>query len=772
MLRFVFLLAFICLSLLSAADPVVPLVPTNAWERPVVPLAIADDSWMRREIRLPVFGAALVQPMDATLAAIAAVVPVPEDHRLQAGDAIRIVTWGGLNFNETQVLAPGGQLAVPGLGAVPLMGLTRAQAQEAVVAMLRQQFTQAGAVLQVDRAMAQTVTVLGEVIRPGQQIIPGGGTLLDALKAAGGLKPRGSMRRIQIKEPGVDLQTVDLYPMAMGQSLDLLKALRAGTVIAVPLSGVQVQVFGAVKRSAAFELLANEKLSTALVHAGGILPEADPMRLRILRESPQGQNLTISTAADLERETANDGDRLHIGLRPLLVDRFAGVTVEGAVRAPGTYPLTDSATLGNLLEMCGGYLPEADAERALIVRQLAIPQALHLNVGTTVLVHEDLLTGLSATSALMPRDRLVVPVRPPLSESTLRVWISGAVRKPGVFPLVPGMKVSDLLRLSQGIVAEAQVDVADLVRILEDSGRRRVEREAIDLRPLLNGTAQGPELRNGDVLVIRSRALEHVKIRFDGEVANNGELIVPAGTTLSQALIMAGGLSPWAFPEGSFFYRQSEIEAGRLNLDAMIQQLTSAKVVNQQRLAQATDERGRVALQQTLLAQENQLIRMQAAQVTGRMTGVDLAGLLANKGGDFILQDGDRLFVPKHPGTIRIQGEIMTPGAIRFEAGLKVKDVLARAGGPTQLADEARIFVVRANGTVVASAAYSGTAWNAQERRWVRTTLSSIILEEGDTVLVPPDLTYRPDGITIAKDFSQILFQIAGAVGVVAAVSK
>ena len=124
------------------------------------------------------------------------------------------------------------------------------------------------------------------------------------------------------------------------------------------------------------------------------------------------------------------------------------------------------------------------------------------------------------------------------------------------------------------------------------------------------------------------------------------------------------------------------------------------------------------------------------------------------------------------PGTVRVLGEVMTPGSIRFEDALQVQEVIQRSGGLTQQADENRIFVVRADGSVVASAAFSGTAWDPIDRRWVRTNIKKITLLEGDTVLVPPDLEYRINGMQLAKDWSQILFQVAATVGTIAVVGN
>ena len=57
------------------------------------------------------------------------------------------------------------------------------------------------------------VFVLGEVKRPGTYTISGLATMTSALYAAGGVKPIGSLRNIQLKRQGALVRRLDLYDM-------------------------------------------------------------------------------------------------------------------------------------------------------------------------------------------------------------------------------------------------------------------------------------------------------------------------------------------------------------------------------------------------------------------------------------------------------------------------------------------------------------------------------------------------------------------------------
>jgi protein involved in polysaccharide export with SLBB domain len=61
-----------------------------------------------------------------------------------------------------------------------------------------------------------------------------------------------------------------------------------------------------------------------------------------------------------------------------------------------------------------------------------------------------------------------------------------------------------------------------------------------------------------------------------------------------------------------------------------------------------------------------------------------------------ILKNGDRVFIPKKPNTIVVDGEVNNPGLYRFTEGLSVKDYIDNAGGIT---DSANYVIYRkANG--------------------------------------------------------------------------
>lgn len=748
----------------AAAEEPPPPAPQVVWQEAIVPPAIPvpdASAWLDRGVRLVRLGANLVERRPLAR-------PIDRDYRLAPHDLVRVMTWGGLAQNVAVPLDAAGNLALPGVGAVPLGGLTVAEGQTRVVELLRIQFREGGAILAVERASGSGVTVTGDVPTPGYLALPPGGTVLEALGAAGGVLPTGTLRRILVRRPGAAEEAVDLYRIVLDGDGGLVAPLPPGTTVHVPPAGPQVQVFGAVRRPSLVELKPGDALELAIGLAGGIAAEADGETVRLARETKDGQLVVGVRLSDLAKVAGGDGDRLLVAQRRDVASGTAAVRVEGLVRLPGVHAWKQGLTVAAAIAAAGGTLPGADPTRAVVERLLATPRLIDLGGGVTVPAYRDLLAVADTSMALQPLDVLTVPPAPAMIAQAARVQVEGAVVKPGILPFTPSMTVRDALHLCGGPLADAQVEDADLVRVVvREDGTRDVVREPIDLRPLLKGQP-GPELRNQDTLVVRTRSDMRVRVTITGELRNTGSFVLPRGVTLTRALAIAGGLTDDAFPAGARIYRASEAAEQQRYLQDLADRLERALIVNREQFGTATSLLGRQSLQTTIANQEAELARMRKATATGRLAGVDLATALAGHAeADLVLVNGDAIEIPIRPGTIRVMGEVMVPSSLRYEPGLRAPDVVRRAGGPTSQADTDRMFVVRADGSVVASAGFTGTAWDARSRTWVRTSISKLELAEGDTVLVPADLIYRRDGIEVAKDISQILFNVATAAGTI-----
>ena len=68
---------------------------------------------------------------------------------------------------------------------------------------------------------------------------------------------------------------------------------------------------------------------------------------------------------------------------------------------------------------------------------------------------------------------------------------------------------------------------------------------------------------------------------------------------------------------------------------------------------------------------------------------------------NFRLEDGDSFYVPPAPDTVQVSGAVYNANAFRFGDRNRLITYLDDAGGTTREADGRRIFVIRADGTVI-----------------------------------------------------------------------
>jgi protein involved in polysaccharide export with SLBB domain len=410
--------------------------------------------------------------------------------------------------------------------------------------------------------------------------------------------------------------------------------------------------------------------------------------------------------------------------------------------------------------------PNADIHYLLIRREL--PPNREIAVVSADLGAALQQPGSSADILLMPRDRITVfdlepgrerIIRPLVNElktqssfskPTELVTIDGRVKVPGEYPLEPGMTVSDLIRAGGGLSDSAYGGKAELTRYRVVNGdTRRTEQIQVDLAAVMRGEASANVLIEPfDSLSIKEMpewgAQESVTLQ--GEVRFPGKYSIKRGETLKSVFARAGGLTDYAFPEGSVFTRDELKVREQKQLDLLASRLQNDLVTLALQGAAANQSNAGTALTvgQSLLAQ------IRTSEAVGRLV-IDLPRAMRaapGSGADVILRDGDRLIVPKFQQEVTVIGEVQTATSHLYRPELSRDDYIALSGGETRRADKEHIYVVRADGTVVA---HEGGRWFSRSGTEIR---------PGDTIVVPLD-TERLPALPFWQAVTQIIYNLA-----------
>jgi hypothetical protein len=93
-----------------------------------------------------------------------------------------------------------------------------------------------------------------------------------------------------------------------------------------------------------------------------------------------------------------------------------------------------------------------------------------------------------------------------------------------------------------------------------------------------------------------------------------------------------------------------------------------------------------------------------------------------------------------------------------FSAGLSYEDYISKSGGMKSFADEDRIYIIRANGSVELPG--RGNDF------WFSNADESVGIRPGDTIVVPFD-SDNIDNLTLWASVTQIIYQLAVAVAAI-----
>src|SRR5882762_1471821 len=700
-------------------------------------------------------------------------VPLPSDYIVGPGDELNVQLYGNQNRNLRLLVGRDGRISFPSLGPINVGGQTFRAVKAEIESRVERQMIGMRASVSMGDTGSIRVFVLGEARRPGSYTISALGTITSALYAAAGAKVIGSLRDIQLKRNGTLVRSLDLYDLLIrGDTTDDAKLLQ-GDVIFVPPVGSTVSVDGEVRRPAIYEVKHESTVADVIQLAGGLTPEADATKAMLTRID-QGQHRVV-IAADLsggaKSGAVHNGDLLRVlRLRPTL---DSGIVVQGHLYAPGTFAYRQGIRLSDVIHSVEELRPDADLHYLLIRRE--VPPDRRISVASADLAAALRAPGSTVDIELMPHDRITVfdlasgrdrVIQPVLDELRLQgtsgspsevVRVDGRVKVPGDYPLEPGMTVGDLVRAGGGTTDAAYGNEAELTRYSVASDQsRHTEHIQVDLAAALRGDpAANIRLQPFDSLSVKEVPLWDAQesVTLKGEVRFPGNYTIRRGETLSSVLSRAGGLTDFAFPEGSVFTRESLRRREQEQLDLLAERMQRDLTV----LALETAAVGQGGGASALSVGQALLSQLRTSKAVGRLV-IDVPRLVHSAPGssaDVILRGGDQLIVPKLQQQVMVLGEVQYSTSHLYNVRLARDDYISLSGGMTRRADHGRIYVVRANGSVVAQ---EGSRWFQQG--------AHIAIKQGDTIVVPLD-TERIPPLPFWQAVTTIMYNVAIAVAAV-----
>ena len=273
----------------------------------------------------------------------------------------------------------------------------------------------------------RVVQILGNVRHPGLYPLEINMTMMDLIRASGGLLQETELRYVVVSRESQPDRYLTLF------SVDITDAVRR-------------------RRFARVFLKPRDKVF-------------------IFHKKKGRQNL-LQSELDLLKKQTKYGD-----LTPT-------VFVDGSVRFPGLYPYEPGMVISDLMLAAGGLIENSDGLAGEITRYTVNGNEYRVTGHIPIQVDEAISGDIKADLELSPYDHLNLHAKPQWREKIM-VHLSGEVVHPGNYPIKIGERLSEVVRRAGGLTKDAYplgaVFVRESVRQKEQDALDRVIEEYDDL---------------------------------------------------------------------------------------------------------------------------------------------------------------------------------------------------------------------------------------------------------------------------------------------------
>ncbi|WP_293936783.1 polysaccharide biosynthesis/export family protein [Iodobacter sp.] len=287
------------------------------------------------------------------------------DYAVAVGDKIQIRLWGAFDFDTKLTVDPKGNIFLPHVGPVTVLGVRNQDLQRIVEAAVAQTFrSNVNSYASLAAAQPVRVFVSGFVNRPGLYSGTSMDSLLHYLDQAGGIDAeRGSFLNVQVKRGQTIRASANLYEFLLNGTMPLIQ-LSDGDVIFVAPRQYSVKVSGLAANAKRFEF--SDKTRTVADLINITKPNAAATHVRVIRNTGSIKNIEYYPLGDAASVALQNGDELEF-----TADKKPGsitVRVEGEHNSAQEYVLPYGARMSQLLAQIQ-YTDHSDQASLQLFRQ-------------------------------------------------------------------------------------------------------------------------------------------------------------------------------------------------------------------------------------------------------------------------------------------------------------------------------------------------------------------------------------------------------------------
>ncbi len=387
---------------------------------------------------------------------------------------------------------------------------------------------------------------------------------------------------------------------------------------------IQVTVIGA-QRSGNYNISSLSTVLNALTEAGG------PSEIGSYRTIELIRNNKVVKTIDLYAFMLNGDQSQNMGLKDRDIIRIPAYTgrieIKGQVKRPGIFEVNGAENFSQFLKYAGGFDDTAYTAMVKVIQKNDKEKAV-----------KDL--GAKDSSIYQPKGGDVIQVSKILDRFQNRIKLTGAVFRPDVYELTPGMRIADLIQKADGLKEDAYTGRAQLIRLKPNLMKELI---SVNLaKALTPGAAENITLQREDELYVNSilDLRDSLTVDLLGEVRTQGRFNYVDSMTVKDLILMAGGFT---------YAANKQIEVARL-------------------------------IQYGEKVSDNQVATILKTEVNGDLS-------FANGNENFVLQPLDVVTITKkvgytNPEVVSIVGQVQNVGKYTLSTRVeRVSDIVQRAGG-------------------------------------------------------------------------------------------
>lgn len=518
---------------------------------------------------LPMYGYDLFLNAPNTFAPVDRV-PVTPDYTIGPGDELLLQIWGQVEANESVVVDRNGMINLPKVGAVSVAGVRYQDLQSHLKTVIGRVFRNFELNVSMGKLRSIQVFVVGQAARPGNYTVSSLSTLVNTLFASGGPSARGSMRHIQLRRAGNVVTDFDMYDLLLKGDKSKDVQLLPGDVIYIPVIGPMVAIAGSVNTPAIFELKGGEKLADVLELAGGMTNVASGQKVSVERifEHETRKVAEFKLDKDGLAKTMDDGDLVKVGFISARFDN--AVTLRGNIANPGRQPWKQGLRISDVIPDKGLLIVDSywqkqnQAARKDVVAaekfkndvkhslaevnwDYAVIERLNPADLTTSLIpfnlrravvdkdpQQDMLLQAGDVITIFSKDDIQVPD----SKRTKYVVLEGELANPGIYQVLPGETLRQLVAREGGLSSQADLFASEFTREATRQMQQKRLNEMVDRMDESvqrnAGKAASGALSAQDVEAAKAQALaQEALIAKMRQVKATGRIVmeIPAQTT-------------------------------------------------------------------------------------------------------------------------------------------------------------------------------------------------------------------------------------------------